>query len=56
MPINKPTIRILIIDDDEDDYFITSEYLRQIEEYNLVIHWSYKFSAMPSSTPSSVQL
>jgi PAS domain S-box-containing protein len=44
MPINKPTIRILIIDDDEDDYFITSEYLRQIEEYNLVINWSYKFS------------
>jgi PAS domain S-box-containing protein len=44
MPTNKPTIRILIIDDDEDDYFITSEYLRQIEEYNLVINWSYKFS------------
>ncbi|RYY95567.1 MAG: hybrid sensor histidine kinase/response regulator [Chitinophagaceae bacterium] len=40
----KPTIRILIIDDDEDDYFITSEYLRQIEEYQLVINWSYKFS------------
>ncbi|TCJ17820.1 hybrid sensor histidine kinase/response regulator [Flaviaesturariibacter flavus] len=44
MPITKPTIRILIIDDDEDDYFITSEYLRQIEEYNLVINWAYKFS------------
>ncbi|GAB4091154.1 two-component system sensor histidine kinase NtrB [Flaviaesturariibacter terrae] len=44
MPSTKPTIRILIIDDDEDDYFITSEYLRQIEEYNLVINWSYKFS------------
>lgn len=44
MPTNKPTIRILIIDDDEDDYFITSEYLRQIEEYHLQINWSYKFS------------
>ncbi|RYZ17649.1 MAG: response regulator, partial [Chitinophagaceae bacterium] len=44
MPPSKPTIRILIIDDDEDDYFITSEYLRQIEEYNLVINWAYKFS------------
>ncbi|RYY39184.1 MAG: hybrid sensor histidine kinase/response regulator [Chitinophagaceae bacterium] len=44
MPSNKPTIRILIIDDDEDDYFITSEYLRQIEEYHLQINWSYKFS------------
>lgn len=44
MPLNKPAIRILIIDDDEDDFFITSEYLRQIEEYNLSIDWSYKFA------------
>jgi PAS domain S-box-containing protein len=44
MPLDKPTIRILIIDDDEDDYFITSEYLRQIQEYNLVINWCYKYA------------
>lgn len=37
------SVRILIIDDDEDDFFITSEYLRQIEEYNLKIDWCYKF-------------
>ena len=43
MPSSKPAVRILIIDDDEDDYFITSEYLRQIEEYKLAIDWSYKF-------------
>jgi PAS domain S-box-containing protein len=43
MPLSKPAVRILIIDDDEDDYFITSEYLRQIEEYKLAIDWSYKF-------------
>lgn len=44
MPLDKPAIRILIIDDDEDDYFITSEYLRQIEEYSLTIAWSYKYA------------
>ncbi len=42
--MSKPSIRILIIDDDEDDFFITSEYLRQIDEYHLIIDWSYKFS------------
>ena len=41
---NRQSVRILIIDDDEDDFFITSEYLRQIEEYNLKIDWCYKFS------------
>ncbi|HYH14664.1 MAG TPA: PAS domain S-box protein, partial [Flavisolibacter sp.] len=44
MPLDKPAIRILIIDDDEDDYFITSEYLRQIEEYTPTIEWSYKYA------------
>jgi PAS domain S-box-containing protein len=43
MPLEKQPIRILIIDDDEDDFFITSEYLRQIEEHNLSISWCYKF-------------
>lgn len=41
---NRLNVRILIIDDDEDDFFITSEYLRQIEEYNLTIDWCYKFN------------
>lgn len=44
MSSSKPAIRILIIDDDEDDFFITSEYLRQIEEYKLSIDWAYKFN------------
>ena len=34
----------MIIDDDEDDFFITSEYLRKIEEFQLKIDWSYKFN------------
>ena len=41
---NKISARILIVDDDEDDFFITSEYIRQIEEYDLVIDWCYKFA------------
>ena len=39
-----PLVRVLIIDDDEDDFFITSEYLKGIQEYKLQIDWSYKFS------------
>src|SRR6476660_8609427 len=39
-----PQIRILIIDDDEDDFFITSEYLKQIREYQLQIDWCYRFN------------
>ena len=43
MPI-KLQVRILIIDDDEDDFFITSEYLKQIQEYQLNIEWCYRFN------------
>ena len=45
MPGTKPpNIRILIIDDDEDDFFITSEYLKQIQEYQLQIDWCYRYN------------
>ncbi|MBD0333294.1 MAG: PAS domain S-box protein, partial [Chitinophagaceae bacterium] len=44
MDSSKPAIRILIVDDDEDDFLITSEYLRQIEEYQLTINWAYRFT------------
>src|SRR5215210_2797904 len=39
-----PVVRVLIIDDDEDDFFIASEYLKGIQEYQLKIDWSYKFN------------
>ena len=32
-------IQILIVDDDEDDFFIISEYIRQIEDHKFVIDW-----------------
>ncbi len=44
MAQDKPAVRILIIDDDEDDFFITSEYLRQTEEYEFTIDWCYRFA------------
>ena len=42
--VKSPQVRILIIDDDEDDFFITSEYLKQIQEYQLQIDWCYKYN------------
>lgn len=42
--LNQTPIRILIVDDDEDDFFITSEYLKQIQEYNLKVDWCYRFN------------
>jgi PAS domain S-box-containing protein len=44
MAFTKDHIRILVVDDDEDDFFIISEYLKQIEEYKLQVDWAYKFS------------
>ena len=43
MPFSKKT-RVLIIDDDEDDYFITSEYLKSIPGKTFIIDWCYKYS------------
>src|SRR3990170_7387078 len=36
--------RILIIDDDEDDFFITSEYIKKISDRKFKIDWCYKYS------------
>jgi PAS domain S-box-containing protein len=36
-------INVLIIDDDEDDYFITSDYLKNIPGKNFVIDWCYNY-------------
>jgi len=35
-------LNILIIDDDEDDYFITSQYVKEITEFNVNCTWCYK--------------
>jgi PAS domain S-box-containing protein len=36
-------INVLIIDDDEDDYFITSDYLKNIQGKNFIIDWCYNY-------------
>lgn len=36
-------VRILIVDDDEDDFLITSEYIRHIPGSNFEIDWCYKY-------------
>jgi PAS domain S-box-containing protein len=43
MPTTNTPIRILIIDDDEDDFFITSEYIKAIEGKSFVIDWCHKY-------------
>src|SRR6218665_821461 len=39
MPNTERIIHILIVDDDEDDFFITTDYIRQIEPNNFKIDW-----------------
>ena len=36
--------RILIVDDDEDDFFITSDYISNIPAKNFVVDWSYNYN------------
>jgi PAS domain S-box-containing protein len=43
MLFNKTPIRILIIDDDEDDFFITSEYIRSITGGEFRVDWCYDY-------------
>lgn len=36
-------IRVLIVDDDEDDFFLTSEYIKNIKGSAFVIDWSFRY-------------
>ncbi len=42
MNIVAPT-RVLIVDDDEDDFFLTSEYIKNIKGGAFVIDWCYRY-------------
>ena len=37
------SIRILIVDDDEDDFLIISDYIRNINPTRFVLHWCYHY-------------
>src|SRR5919206_5102547 len=41
--ISQP-LHILIVDDDEDDFFITSDYIRNIPYGEYRIDWSYNYA------------
>ncbi|MBS1761841.1 MAG: hybrid sensor histidine kinase/response regulator, partial [Bacteroidetes bacterium] len=36
-------LKILIVDDDEEDFFITSSYINKIGSRNFEIEWCYKY-------------
>lgn len=44
MDSNKQVKQILIVDDDEDDFFITSDYIRSIPGNNFTVDWSYNYN------------
>jgi PAS domain S-box-containing protein len=53
---NKP-VRILIIDDDEDDYILTSGFLTDIEDRTLHIEWCYSYkTALEKITSKAADL
>ncbi len=41
---NAEVTRILIVDDDEDDFFITADYIRTVPGKNFVVDWSYNYN------------
>ena len=43
MPTSHMPVRVLVIDDDEDDFFIISEYIKSIESGKFSIDWCYNF-------------
>ena len=44
MANNYKSARILIVDDDEDDFIITSDYIRSISDSKFVLEWSHNYT------------
>ena len=45
MTVEPTTYRILIVDDDEDDFFITNQYIKNIKGYNFNVEWRYDYKS-----------
>jgi PAS domain S-box-containing protein len=43
MPLSNLRARILVVDDDEDDYFLTSELIKNIPSSGFTISWCYTY-------------
>jgi two-component system, sporulation sensor kinase E len=43
MPFSNLHARILIVDDDEDDYFLTSELIKNIPSSGFTLNWCYSY-------------
>jgi hypothetical protein len=37
--LSRSNIKLLLVDDDEDDYFLTCDYLKQIPGQNIEVIW-----------------
>jgi PAS domain S-box-containing protein len=44
MALQQKPVKVLIIDDDEDDYFLTSDYLNGITGKSFAIDWCYTYA------------
>ncbi len=44
MTFKKRPLNILIVDDDEDDFFITSDYIKSIPNRQFNVDWAYKYN------------
>jgi len=44
MFLDRSDFKILILDDDEDDFFITNEYIKNISGYNFKVDWTWDYN------------
>ena len=43
MPAAKPTLKVLIVEDDEDDFVLINDYLKHLRSWECEIRWIYRY-------------